>query len=139
MKHYSLISLVTKDRNEYHTRLMSVNSLNSSILVAHASSCSYPNPVTKSDLSTQYRSKQLVFRKEKRKSQSLLKFMRFILITVPRNMKFQNGPHIAARIGEPLQKQSHDLTQKKEKNVEERYNLISNPNSHNLNSTAISC
>lgn len=52
MKHYSLTSLGTKDRKEHYTRLMSVNSLNSSKLVAHASSCSYPNPVTKSDRST---------------------------------------------------------------------------------------
>lgn len=34
------------------TLLMSVNSLNKSILVAHASSCSYPNPVTRRDCST---------------------------------------------------------------------------------------
>ena len=33
------------------TLLVSVNSLNRAILVAHASSCSYPKPVTRSDLS----------------------------------------------------------------------------------------
>lgn len=35
-----------------HTLLMSVNSLNNSMLVIHASSCSYPNPVTRRDCST---------------------------------------------------------------------------------------
>lgn len=35
-----------------HTLLTSVNSLNKLILVAHASSCSYPKPVTRRDCST---------------------------------------------------------------------------------------
>lgn len=37
-----------------HTLLISVNSLNKLILVAHASSCSYPKPVTRRDCSTYY-------------------------------------------------------------------------------------
>lgn len=56
LKHYTVNSLIARERNtdrrEFFTRLMSVNSLNSSILVAHASSCSYPKPVTKRDCST---------------------------------------------------------------------------------------
>lgn len=41
-----------KIRDKVATRLTSVNSLNNSILVAHGSSCSYPNPVTRRDCST---------------------------------------------------------------------------------------
>ena len=44
--------LAYKSPFKVHTLLMSVNSLNNSMLVIHASSCSYPNPVTRRDCST---------------------------------------------------------------------------------------
>lgn len=41
-----------KGKEKVCTLLTSVNSLNKSMLVAHGSSCSYPNPVTRRDCST---------------------------------------------------------------------------------------